>query len=284
MSIEYDCHNWDVDGFPGEYVYGDCGYVDDYHMDERWKPVYDIPGYWVSNKGRVWSTISEMFIEGTALKNGHIDMTLRYNGIRVHRYLHRLVAEAFIPNPNNYPLVRHMDDNPYNNEVCNLAWGTQYDNVQDCIHNKHFRYFTREDIERANAVRRTPVIAIDLKSGKRLFFDSQQDAARHLGMSQSSIYSVIRGKTRSCNGYYFALQSEFDDAFDHTSYLYRRNRMPIRAININTNDVRVYDSARQAAFDLGISEAGISLVLNSKSSHMRGWTFKYVDTGDECYE
>lgn len=284
MSREYECHDWENDGFPGEYVYGDCGYIDDYYMDERWKPIYDIPGYWVSNKGRVWSVISKMFIAGTPLKSGHIDISLRYNGRRVHRYLHRLVAEVFIPNPQGYPEVRHLDDNPYNNEVWNLAWGTQYDNVQDCIRNEHFRYFSREDIERANQIRRTPIVAIHLKSGRRFLFDSQQEASRQLGVSQSSIHSVIRGKLRSCNGYYFAFQSDFDNTFDHTSYSYRRNKMPIKAFNINTNDIRVYDSARQAANDLGISEAGVSLVLNGKSRHMRGWEFEYVDTGDECYE
>ena len=281
MSRDYECHDWGLDGFPGEYVYGDCGYVDDYYMDERWKPIYDVPGYWVSNKGRVWSAISETFIEGTPLKSGHIDMAMKHNGNRVHRYLHRLVAEAFIPNPHNYPVVRHLDDNPYNNEVWNLAWGTQYDNVQDCIYNDRFRYFTREDIERANQIRRTPVVAIHLKSGRRLLFDSQQEAARQLGMSQSSIYSVIRGKTRSCNGYYFALQSEFDDTFDHTQYSYRRNKMPIRATNINTGAVRIYDSARQAAYVLGISEAGVSTVLSGKYRNMRGWTFEHLDMGDE---
>lgn len=284
MLKEYECHNWDHDGFPGEYVYGDFGYVDDYYMDERWKPVYDVPGYWVSTKARVWSTISEMFVWGTPLKSGHIDISLRLNGIRIHRYLHRLVAEAFIPNPYGYPEVRHLDDNPSNNEVWNLAWGDQYDNVQDCIQNGHFRYFTREDIERANEVRRTPIVAVHLKSGRRFFFESQQAAARQLGISQPQINAVIYGRSRNCNGYYFAFRDEFDDDFDHTSYPYRRVRMPVKARNIETGETIVYENARQAARDLGVSEAGVSLVLSGKSHHMRGWAFEYLDTGDDYDE
>ncbi len=284
MRREYECHNWDIDGFPGEYVYGDYRYVDDYYMDERWKPIYDIPGYWISTKARLWSECSSSFIWGTPLRSGHVDVSLRCNGRRIHRYLHRLVAEAFIPNPDGYPEVRHLDDDPSNNEVWNLAWGDQYDNVQDSIRNGHFRYFTREDIERANEVRRTPVVAIHLGSGTRLFFESQQEAARRLGISQSSISSVIRGRTRSCNGYYFALEDGFDESFDHERHSYRRLKRPVRATHMSSGEVRTYDSARQAAYELGISEAGVSLVLNGKSRYMRGWVFEYVDMGDDLYD
>lgn len=284
MAKYYDGYDWDTDGFPGEYVYGDDKYVDDDYMDEYWKPVYDIPGYWISTKARVWSEFSKSFICGSSLRSGHIDVSLRFNGRRVHRYLHRLVAEAFIPNPYGYPEVRHLDDDPSNNEVWNLAWGTQYDNVQDSIRNGHFRYLSRDDIELANMIRRTPIVAVHLRSGKRFFFDSQQDAARQLGVDQSSIHQVIYGHKRSCNGYYFAFQKDFNDTFDHTSYSYRRMRRPVQAINIETGESYIYESARQASRDLGISEAGISLVLNKKSHYMRGWTFEYLDTGDDYDE
>lgn len=281
MSREYICHNWDTYGYPGEYVYGDYGYLDDYYMDELWKPIYDVPGYWVSNKARVWSSYSNAFIMGTPLRSGHVDISLRLDGRRIHRYLHRLVAEAFIPNPHNYPEVRHLDDNPANNEVWNLAWGTQYDNVQDSIRNGHFRYFTRADIEHANEIRRTPVVAINLRTGKRLFFVSQQEAARNLGMSQSSINDVIYGRARSCNGYCFAFQNEIDDTFDHTKYSYRQNKMPVQATNIDTRESYIYESARDASRHLGISEASVSNVLTGKSRYTKGWIFKYLNTGDE---
>lgn len=286
MSNYYENVDWDSRGFPGDYVYGERVYVDEYYMDERWQPIYDIPGYWVSTKARVWSEISKTFIWGTPLRSGHIDVSLRLNGRRIHRYLHRLVAEAFIPNPDGYPEVRHLDDDPSNNEVWNLAWGDQYANVQDCIRNGHFRYFTREDVEKANAMRRTPIVAVDLKSGKRIFFDSQQEASRQLGVDQSSIHDVIYGRKRGCNGYYFAFQKDFDDSFDHVNHAYRRMRRPVRAIKLSTGETRIYESARQAANDLGISEAGVSLALNGKSRYMRDWSFEYLylDTEDDHNE
>lgn len=63
---------------------------------------------------------------------------LNDEGKYVYGYLHRLVAMAYIPNPNNYPIVRHLDDIGTHNTVNNLRWGTQKDNVNDSIINgKH---------------------------------------------------------------------------------------------------------------------------------------------------
>ena len=282
MAIYYDGYDWDVDGFPGEYVYGDYGYTDDYYMDERWKRIWDAPDYWVSTKARVWSAVSLSFIEGTPLKNGHIDMSLRCDGRRVHRYLHRLVAEAFIPNPYGYPEVRHLNDDPSDNEIDNLAWGTQYDNMQDCIRNGHFRYFTRKDIESANEARRTPVVAIRLRDGAKRFFVSQQEASRQLRINQASINAVIRGRNRSAGGYYFVTQEDFDGAFDHNGYSYQRRGLPIEAIHLDTGETRVYDKPRYAAIDLGMSEASVSNVLHGKARSAKGWIFRELDTEEDA--
>lgn len=66
---------------------------------------------------------------------------LNDEGKYVYGYLHRLVAMAYIPNPNNYPIVRHLNDNPLDNRLANLAWGTQKDNVKDSIKNNSFHFF-----------------------------------------------------------------------------------------------------------------------------------------------
>ena len=281
MAIYYDGYDWDIDGFPGEYVFGDYGYsghFDEYYMDERWKRIYDIPEYWISTKARVWSSISMSFVYGTPLKSGHIDMSLRCNGRRVHRYLHRLVAEAFIPNLHGYPEVRHLNDDPSDNEVENLAWGTQSDNMCDCIRNGHFYYLTERDIERANEVRRTPIVAVRLCNGEKLFFNSQQEASRRLGIDQASINAVVRGKNRSAGGYFFAKENEFDKTFDYRSYSYQRRGMTVKAMNLNTGETRIYDKPRQVALDLGMSETLVSNVLHGKARSAKGWTFKTLDS------
>lgn len=281
MAIYYDGYDWDSDGFPGEYVYGDDEYVDDYYMDERWKRMPGAQDYWISNKERVWSSHKQNFIDGSLTMRGYTDFSLRCNGHRIHKTLHKAMAEAFIPNPNNYREVRHLDDDPTNNELGNLAWGTQHDNVQDCIRNGHFRYFSKEDIEKANAARRTPIIAVRLKDGEKLYFASQQEAGRQLGIDQSSINAVIRGKSRSAYGYFFSKQDHFDESFNYHDYPYQRKGMSVKAINLDTGEIRIYDRPRQAALDLNMSEASVSNVLRGKARSAKGWVFETLDTEEK---
>lgn len=60
---------------------------------------------------------------------GHYDsLSLHKDGRQYHKELHRLVAEAFVPNPNNYPQVMHLDEDKHNNKADNLAWGTAKEN------------------------------------------------------------------------------------------------------------------------------------------------------------
>ena len=277
MAIYYDNRDWDLDGIPGSYVYGDDERIDEYYMDERWKRVNDLPDYWVSDKARVWSAVSRSFIKGTPLRSDHIDISLRSNGGRVHRYLHRLVAEAFIPNPKGYPEVRHLNDDPSDNSLENLAWGTQLDNVRDCIYNGNFRYFSRDEIERGNAIRRTPIIAVRLRDGEKRSFVSQQEACRELGINQASINDVIHKRRSSAGGYYFALEENFDDSFDYAVHQYQRKNVPVKATNLGTGENRVFDKPRQAAIELGMSEASVSNVIRGKAQSAKGWTFDYLE-------
>jgi hypothetical protein len=63
-----------------------------------------------------------------------VTVTLKEDRTRyISRSVHRLVADAFLPNPNKLPIVMHLNDNPFDNRVENLKWGTQKDNIQDAI-------------------------------------------------------------------------------------------------------------------------------------------------------
>jgi hypothetical protein len=251
-------------------------------MDERWKRVVGAPEYWISTKARVWSNVDNRFIGGYTNKNGYTDFSLRVNGQRARKYLHHMLGEAFIPNPNNYPMIRHLDDNPLNNDLDNLAWGTQLHNMSDCIDNGHFRYFTKEDIERANAARRTPVVAIRIKDGKILHFISQQEAARQLRLNQSSVHGVLCGKSRASGGYFFVFEKDFDETTDYTSHDYQRRKIPVKAINLKTGEVRIYNRARDASHDLNIHESSISTILRGKAYASKGWTFTDADQEVDC--
>lgn len=107
-------------------------------IEEVWKDIKGYEGlYQVSNMGMVkslWRTnqyckkridnIMHTFDNG----NGYKYITLRKNGCSKNHYLHRLVAEAFIPNPSNKKEINHLDFDKTNNKVSNLEWADRSDN------------------------------------------------------------------------------------------------------------------------------------------------------------
>lgn len=112
-------------------------------MEEVWKPIVGYEGYYeVSNLGRVRSIAiyvnsknnskryrSERVLKGI-LHNGYVWVTLSKNNVKTKKRVHRLVAEAFIPNPENLPYINHMDEVKTNNVFTNLEWCTvQYNNT-----------------------------------------------------------------------------------------------------------------------------------------------------------
>ena len=188
----------------GRYVYGDDMYVDDYYMDEKWAYINDHPDYMVSNKGRVWSIKSDMFLKLKRLDNhGHLGVCLRTNGKPYYEYIHRLVAKAFIPNPHGHPIVRHLYDNPLYNTDEDLAWGTQRDNALDALANGTAYIPTDEDRYRGNKSRMTPLEAINVNTGERSCFESQGEASRALNIPQGNIWKVIHGQRVTAGGYVF---------------------------------------------------------------------------------
>lgn len=90
-------------------------------MKEIWKNIMDFNGYQVSNLGRIRSLKTYKVLKQKTNK-GYKSSCLFKCGKIYYRYTHRLVAEAFIPNPKNLPCINHKDENPSNNCVNNLEW------------------------------------------------------------------------------------------------------------------------------------------------------------------
>ena len=110
-------------------------------MVEVWKDVVGYEGlYMVSNLGRVKSLRGnkERILKGY-YHRGYRRVDLYKNGVMKHWRIHRLVAQAFIDNPNNYPVVNHRDEDKSNNRVDNLEWCTHEYNVNYSRERKKLR-------------------------------------------------------------------------------------------------------------------------------------------------
>ena len=158
---------------------------------EVWKDVAGYEGlYKVSNKGNIFSVERKNLrgrkIGGRTLKprydkDGYLRVTLCKNGKQKTRFIHRLVAGAFVPNPNGYSEINHRDENKVNNYANNLEWCTRKHNVN------HGTL-----IERSSQARSKKVKAINIKTGEIVKFNSTHDAGRK-GYDQSSVAKACKG-------------------------------------------------------------------------------------------
>lgn len=102
------------------------------------------PMYLVDEKGEVFSLFTNKYLKKSKSKTGYLVVNIRNNGTRAPAYIHRLVAEAFIENPDKKAEVNHKDGNKQNNKVENLEWVTNKENIRHSVdfgllprHGKH---------------------------------------------------------------------------------------------------------------------------------------------------
>lgn len=175
-------------------------------MEEIWK---DIPGYeglyQVSDKSCVRSLdrfVTEsnfrkriLFFKGQIIKpytykNGYYYVVLRKDGGSKHFYLHRLVANAFIPNPYRFPFVNHKDENPSNNNIENLEW---------CTHEYNMNYGTvRERMSKhtQNNAKRRKVSQFTLSGDFVKTYKSLREAQKMTGICYQSIGQCCLGNKK----------------------------------------------------------------------------------------
>ena len=179
---------------------------------EEWRDITDFPGYQVSNTGKVRSYINNRHGIGkeshvlTPVVNKHGYETVCL-GRGNRKLVHRLVASTYIPNASNLPIVRHMDDNPRNNNVNNLAWGTQTDNMQDCVSHGRLVGNTKNAIQS----RKKAVVAIPKNGGNPMMFDSMSEASRCLNLWPQHISKVVSGEISQTGGYTFKYEEDYND-------------------------------------------------------------------------
>ena len=189
---------------------------------EEWRDVVGYGGYYiVSSYGRIASIRGDYefrkngktFIRhnpqhlcsAQIVKNRkYKTMTFRVNYGHDTQPVHRIVAKAFVPNPNNYSVIDHIDDNEANNRADNLQWCTYSENNSKPRHRK------RSSLSHAGqiACNRKPIV--QLQRGELVaVFDSMQDVEAH-GFSHSAIHRVCNGKLKTHGGYSWMYLSDYE--------------------------------------------------------------------------
>ena len=145
------------------------------------KKVFGYDDYSVSKDGRVYSHKSNRYLSPKIDKYGYKVVSLSKKGKPKHFTIHRLVAITFIPNPNNYPCVNHINENKTDNRVGNLEW---------CTVKQNDNHGTR-NIRIAKSKSKNPVMR-KLPNGNSIIYQGVKDAFRKTGIAHSQISKFCR--------------------------------------------------------------------------------------------
>ncbi len=129
--------------------------------------------YGITSCGKVWTYKHNRFLTPGINKNGYYCVKLCKDGKVIEKYVHRLVAETYIPNPNNLPQINHKDEIKAHNNLQNLEW---------CSAKYNARYSNAKPFK-------------CIETGE--IFESTYDAAEKLNLHQPGIHRALQGKLKT---------------------------------------------------------------------------------------
>jgi hypothetical protein len=169
-------------------------------MNEVWKPIAGYEGlYEVSSFGRIRSVVNGLLLTPDEAR-GYLRVTLFRNGVRNRQPIHRLVAQAFIPNPRGKPAINHKDEDKSNNRVDNLEWCTRSYNVN---------YGTRIARQRVKVSK--AVVQYDMNGQAIAVYDSITLASQAVGISVQHIVACCKRKYPYAGGFVWRYLTEVHD-------------------------------------------------------------------------
>jgi hypothetical protein len=171
--------------------------------------------------------------------------------------LHRLVAQVFLPNPENKEQVNHIDGNKENSIVDNLEWCTQQEN---CIH--------RSSTGLGNNTK--SIIQYDLKMNKLNEFNSIIEASKKLNIFDTSISYCCQGKLKTCGGFIFRYQDDEQSIPD-----LNKVHNNIVQFDLQMNKLNEFSSLTQASRKLNIHISHISYCCKGITKQAKGFIFRF---------
>lgn len=160
-------------------------------MIEVWKPIKGFEDYYsVSNHGQVFSIRRNKVLRPKIDRYGYKQVSLSVGGKAYHRPVHRLVAQVFIENPNNYPTVNHINEIKTDNRAINLEWLSIADNDNHGTRNR------RMAMSKCNQ----PVEQV-FPDGTTIQYLGVKDAARKTGINRCGIAQCCKNIRKTAGGY-----------------------------------------------------------------------------------
>ena len=175
--------------------------------NEKWKLIKNLNDYYaVSTCGRIMSMRDRRIMKLSTKKDGYKLLVASINGKKIGLHVHRLVAQAFIPNPLNLPVVNHKDENPANNNISNLEWCTwQYNNTYNNIQNRR-KKINKNVWNKGKSLKENTSSIIMKEDDNNIYFSCISEAATYLSEKENMefktayarIYKALNNKNNIC--------------------------------------------------------------------------------------
>ena len=232
------------------------------------KPIKDFENlYLIYDDGKVWSIKRRRFLKYEINNAGYARVALYKNDKIVHKFVHRLVAEAFIPNPENKPYVNHKDGVRYNNRIENLEWVTPSENTQHAVDTGLI------GLQRSRAVRQYSLMGVWLMS-----FDSATEASRQTGAQQSKITDCCKGNRRTAGNYQWRYEDQEIESLPAVP-IPSCTKKKVAQYDTNNNLIAIYESYKEAARAVNGTSSAISRICSGTPglhTH-KGFVWKIVE-------
>ena len=276
-------------------------------MEEIWKDIAGYEGlYQVSTIGRIKATRNghERISVGVLDKyTGYRRFSLHKDGKVKRAYVHRLVAESFIPNIENKPEIDHINTIRDDNRVENLRWVTRKENRNNPISLEHLRIaFTGENSphygrKRSKETRKRisealkssplnhgrtgsmcknskPVYQYDLQGNFIAEYAGQAEAARMTGIHQSDISNACNGKSSIAGGYLWR-KTHINKIEINTNYKKSLKNRAVLQYDKNNNLIKEWSSVAEISKELGFRAATIRACCSGQIAVSHGFIWRY---------
>ena len=222
----------------------------------QWKEINGFPNYLISSDGRVRSKNMNKIKKLQTDKDGYKVLTLWKNHKCYFKRVSRLVAEAFIPNPNDYDVVNHINEIKDDNRVENLEWCTvKYNN---------------------NYSKCRAIVQLDLDGKFIAEYHSEAEASELLNIANTHIQTCCADKkhTHTYKGFHWLYKEDYMPDFDYQAY-YKQRNPPIIQYDLSGKIVRKYKNLCEVRNLLGSKANNISNCCRGNQMTAYGYVWKY---------